>query len=789
MDSHSLKVLEYGEVISMLRERTACALGDDLAQQLVPSTDLLWIKEGLRETSDALTILREDGSLPLGGIHDIRETVAKAGMDSTLQSSELLDIAETLASGRRLRTFVMKRADRCPKLAEFAVNIGQFQKIEEAVRDCIGDHGEIRDTASPELARIRSSTKTTHSRLTERLHTIISSSEFRTMIQEPVVTQRGDRYCVPVKSEFRAQFHGIVHDSSASGATLFIEPASVIEMGNNLRELIVKEKQEIDRILQRLTGMVRASAQEIKLTLGALGRLDFASAKARLSGDMDASQPDLNRDGKIELKKARHPLLKCEVVPIDVELGKRFRALLITGPNTGGKTVTLKTVGLLTLMAQSGLHIPAGQGSEVAICDEVFADIGDEQSIQQSLSTFSSHLRNIINIVENLPGKPRTALVLIDEIGAGTDPGEGAALAKAILDYLLKHGALTVATTHYGELKEYAFLRDGVENASVEFDIRSLMPTYRLMIGVPGSSNAFAIAAGLGLSQEIISAAAELVQGGEASEEMIRRIEESHRTAAEREQLAERTSRDVEILRTRYEDRLDELNTLRRGMRQQLAEEVDRRVKEKIDELDEIIRDLKQQPANAKKIHESRQVFKKRVNEISEQVEDILPEGFDVPEGPFEIKKGDRVRITTYNVEGDLLNDPGGDEALVMVGSMKVSSPFSDIRPVKRTREKTQAAAAEQVSEAAQLATSKAVAVSPELKLIAQRVEQALINLDKYLDDAYLAGLASVRIIHGKGTGALRKAVWEFVSNHYAVESCHLADANEGGAGATIVKI
>jgi DNA mismatch repair protein MutS2 len=770
----------------MLRERTACALGDDLAQQLKPSTDLLWIKEGLRETSDALTILREEGSLPLGGIHDIRETVAKAAMGSTIQPSELLDVAETLASGRRLRAFVLKRAERCRKLAEFAANIGQFQKIEDAVKDCIGDGGEIRDTASPELARIRSRTKTTHSRLVDKLHTIISSSEFRTMIQEPVVTQRGDRYCVPVKAEFRAQFHGIVHDSSASGATLFIEPVAAIEMGNELRELVVKEKLEVDRILQRLSGMICSSAPEIKLTLGALGRLDFASAKALLSGDMDASEPDLNCDGRIEMRKARHPLLTGEVVPINIELGKRFNAILITGPNTGGKTVTLKTIGLLTLMAQSGLHIPASQGSEVAVCERVYADIGDEQSIQQSLSTFSSHLRNIINIVESLPARPRSALVLIDEIGAGTDPGEGAALAKAILDYLLAHGALIVATTHYGELKEYAYLRDGVENASVEFDVRSLMPTYRLMIGVPGSSNAFAIASRLGLRQEIIVAAAELVRGGEASEEMIRRIEESHRTAAEREQVAERTSRDVEILKTRYEDRLEELNTLRRGMRRELAEEVDRRVKEKIDELDEIIRDLKQQPATAKKVHESRQAFKKRVNEISEQVEDILPDGFDVPEGPFELKKGDRVRIGAYNVEGDLLNDPGSDDALVMVGSMKVNAPFGDIRPARRIREKAEAA--EKVSEAVQLATSKAVSISPELKLIAQRVEQALMNLDKYLDDAYLAGLASVRIIHGKGTGALRRAVWEFLSAHNAVESYHLADANEGGAGATIVK-
>lgn len=782
MNSHSLTVLEFGEVISMLRERTACALGDDIARQLEPSTDFLTIKEGLRETTDALRILDEEGSMPLGGIHDIRETVLKAAMDATLQPSELVNVAETLGAGRRLRAFIVKRAERCPKLMESALNVGQFPKIENAVSDCIGDNSEIRDTASPELARVRSRLKTTHSRLVDKLHSIVSSSEYRTIIQDPVVSQRGDRYCIPVKAEFRYAFPGIVHDSSASGATVFIEPASVVEMGNDLRELANKEKLEIEKILQRLTSLIRSSSSEIQVTLSALGRLDFASAKGRLSADMDATMPILNREAKVLMRNARHPLLKGDVMPITIELGKRFKTLLITGPNTGGKTVTLKTIGLLTLMAQSGLHIPADHESEVAIFDQIFADIGDEQSIQQSLSTFSSHLRNIVNIINGL-GKH--SLVLMDEIGAGTDPGEGAAMAKAILDYLLSHGALTVATTHYGELKEYAFLRDGVENASVEFDVVTLRPTYRLMIGVPGSSNAFAIASQLGLPDEIIQAAGAMVSGGEESEEMIRRIEESHRSAAEREQSAERTSRDVEILRTRYEDRLDEVNALRRDMRRQLADEVDRRIKDKIDELETIIRDLKKTP-NPGKIHESRQLFKKRVNEINAEVEDILPQGFDIPEGPITVKKGDRVRITTFNVEGDLMNDPNDGDAIVQVGNMKVNAPFKDLRLARKAKVKEQAT--EFMSDAAQMATGKTMSISPELKLIAQRAEPALENLDKYLDDAYLAGLSSVRIIHGKGTGALRKAVWEFLAHHRLVESYRLADIKDGGAGATMVE-
>jgi len=782
MDTHSLKVLEYDQVISMLRERTACPLGDDLAQQLKPSADLLAITEGQRETSEAKAVIQEEGSFPLGGVHDVRPQITKASLDAALEPSELLNAAETLASGRRLRAFITKRAEHYPKLAEIAANIGQFPRIEESINDCIAETGEIRDAASPELARTRSKLKTTHSRLLDKLHAMIHSPEFRTMIQDPVITQRGDRYCIPIKSEHRPHFPGIVHDSSASGATVFIEPTSVVEMGNDLKELAAKEQQEIERILRRLTGLLKASAPEIQVALAALARLDFASAKAHLSCDMDATEPGLNREGRLDIIKARHPLLKGAVVPIDVELGRRFKALLITGPNTGGKTVTLKTIGLLALMAQSGLHIPAGPGSETAVFDDVFADIGDEQSIEQSLSTFSSHMTNIVNVTRRLA---RNSLVLLDEIGAGTDPAEGASLAKAVLDYLIERDARVAATTHYGELKEYAFVREGIENASVEFDVRTLQPTYRLMIGVPGSSNAFAIASRLGLPLQIIHSAKEMVRG-EASEEIIRKIEQTHRAATEREQLAERRSRDVETLKSRYEQRLEELETLRREMRQQLAEEVDRRVRERIEELDEIIEELKKQPeVSQKKLQQGRERFKRRVKEIRQEVEELLPPPYEETGEPFVLKAGDLVLLTTFGINGELLNNPGEGDALVMVGSMKVSVPFDLLRPTRHPEKKEEPAAA---GGAMEIASSKVGSISAELKLIAQRVEQALINLDKYLDDAYLAGLPSVRIIHGKGTGALKKAVWEFLANHHAVESFRLGEQEEGGSGATIVK-
>ncbi|MCL6520639.1 MAG: endonuclease MutS2 [Armatimonadetes bacterium] len=781
MDAHTLKVLEFSDIICMLRERTACALGDDVARQLEPTNDFLAITEGQRETTEAKRILQEEGPLPLGGIHDIRPHVNKAAMDGVLGPSDLLEVAETLAAGRRLKGFIQKRQEMFPKLAEVAANIGVFPRIEEAVGECISESGEIRDTASPDLARIRSRLKAVHARLTDRLHSIIHSAEFRTMIQDPVIIQRGDRYCIPIKAEHRPHFPGIVHDSSASGATVFMEPASVVEMGNELKELALKEQHEIERILRRLSSMVKSSASEITVTLGALGRLDFISAKAKLSCDMNATEPLLNNEGRLDITKARHPLLKGEVVPIDVRLGEDFTALLITGPNTGGKTVALKTVGLLTLMAQSGLHIPANPGSELAVFDKVFADIGDEQSIQQSLSTFSSHMGNIVNIIRNLS---QNSLVLLDEIGAGTDPAEGAALAKAILDNLMEKGVRVVATTHYGELKEFAFVRKGIENASVEFDIQTLQPTYRLMIGVPGSSNALAIASRLGLPPQIIQEAREMIGGRESSEEIIRKIEQTHRAAAEREQVAERISRDVEELKRRYEKRLEELEILRREIRQQLAEEIDRHVRKKIEELEQIIQDLKRIGSQPKKIDENRKKFKQRVKEIRDELEELLPEEKEEPEGPFVLKAGDQVRVTTFNVDGELLNDPGEGEALVMVGSMKVSVPFSVLRPAKSISKKI-----EKATGAVQISAEKVGQISPELKLIAQRVEQALINLDKYLDDAYLAGLASVRIIHGKGTGALRKAVWEFLANHHAVESFRLGEQDEGGTGATIVKL
>jgi DNA mismatch repair protein MutS2 len=609
---------------------------------------------------------------------------------------------------------------------------------------------------------------------------MIQSSQHRTAIQEPVITQRGDRYCIPVKVEYRTQIRGIVHDASTSGATVFVEPEQVVELGNDLKQLAVKEREEIEKVLAALAREVAISAPDALETMEVLGHIDFANAKASLSIALNATEPILNQNGWMRLVQARHPLLKGDVIPIDVELGRRFSVLLITGPNTGGKTVTLKTVGLLTLMAQSGMHVSAGVGTEVAIFNQVFADIGDEQSIEQSLSTFSSHVRNIVQVIRTV--KPN-ALVLFDELGAGTDPAEGAALAKAILEYLLSMGARTVATTHYGELKEFAFTRDCIQNACVEFDTESLRPTYRLMLGVPGSSNAFAIASRLGMPNHVIEQAEQEMAGRrDGTDEIIRRIEESHRAALEDRQEARKASMEIETLRRRYEQELDKVQ----HARSKVEDEVRTHGKQIIDRYTRKLEHALEELAKTKREGARSERLKQEVRETIKQVrQEVVAEPEPEEDLPVEgviFKKGDPVRISTFNQEGTLVNDIDNGEATVLIGSMRMTVRADSLRPA---RNKPKDRAVEATGAGAGMVN--AGSVSPELKLIAQRAEQALYNLEKYLDEAQTAGLKQVRIIHGKGTGALKSAVWEFLKDYPSVESYRLGEQAEGGAGATVV--
>lgn len=780
MERHTLKVLEFDKVVNMLAEHAACSLGRERALALVPQTDIEWIKRMQSETTEARSILYSHGNIPLGGIADIRPTLEKAQIGSMLNPDELLSVAHTLGAARRLKSFLIKQKDDCPLLGEVAGNISNFEHIEQRVTHSISSGGEVLDSASLALARVRSESKTKHSRILERLNSMLQSSQNRTAIQEPVITQRDDRYCIPVKVEYRSQIRGIVHDASTSGATVFIEPENIVELGNDLRQLAAREREEVEKVLTELTKEVAASSGDGLATMEVLGHIDFVYAKASLSIALNATEPTLNQTGWMRFVQARHPLLSGDVVPIDVELGRRYSVLLITGPNTGGKTVTLKTIGLITLMAQSGMHVSAGIGTEVAVFNQIFADIGDEQSIEQSLSTFSAHVRNIVNVIKTV--RPN-ALVLFDELGAGTDPAEGAALAKAILEYLLGMGARTVATTHYGELKEFAFTQDSIQNASVEFNTETLRPTYRLMLGVPGSSNAFAIAERLGMPRHVIEKAEQEISGRRAgSDEIIRRIEESHRAALEDRQEARKASMEVETLRRRYEQELEKVQIARskvedevRSHGRQVIDSYTQKLERALEELSK----TKNEGAKSEKLkQEVRETIKKVRQEVIVEPE---PEEEPVLENVV-FKKGDAVRVSTFNQDGTLVSEIENGEATVLIGSMRMTVKADVLRPA---RNKPKERPAEATGSAVGMV--KAASVSPELKLIAQRAEQALYNLEKYIDEAQTAGLKQVRIIHGKGTGALKIAVWQFLKDYPSVESYRLGEQAEGGAGATIV--
>jgi DNA mismatch repair protein MutS2 len=773
MNAHTLRVLEYDAIRQKVVAHCATPMGAERARQMTPRTDEEAIRVALQQTSEARRLIDLAEEMPLRGVQDVRSAASLARAGGILPPESLLSIADTVESARRLRSFLLTREEKCPALCVLARELEPLPEVVSEVRRCLKEDATVADSASPELARIRQRLRHLHSRITERLQATLNSSRIRNMLQEPVITMRGDRYCLPVKAEYRAQFGGIVHDVSASGATLFMEPQEVVDLGNQIREAQIAEQNEVVRILAQLSALVGKYSDPILLTCDALGELDFINARARLSVEWDAIEPALNTQGKIRLRKARHPLLKPPVVPIDVELGNRFRILLITGPNTGGKTVTLKTVGLLTLMMQSGLHVPADTGTEMAIFQNIFADIGDEQSIEQSLSTFSGHMTNIAAM---LPHCDEHTLVLLDELGAGTDPAEGAALAQAILDYLLARHARVMATTHYGELKSYAYARQGVQNASVEFDLQTLRPTYHLRIGTPGSSHAIVIAQRLGLPSSVIETAQARLAGRETeATSIMRRLEEEQRHVEEARQAAEQERREAAALRHQLQQRLEQLETERQRLREEVTQEVQHRLHQILQQAEEAYRRLREQPRENRAAQEARQ----QVRQAAEQVKQLLA---PPAAAPTEIREGDTVKVTTLNVTGTVLQLTP-KEAVVQAGAIRVTVPREALR---RIDEKP-------VSKAPLVSVpvnvSRAANISPEIMLRMQRVDEALANLDQYLSEAYAAGLQQVRVIHGKGTGTLRKAVREYLNTHPLVASYRGADATEGGDGVTIVTL
>lgn len=789
MNEKCIKTLEYNKIISMLCDNTVSDMGRDIAEALVPSSDINEVRELQQETTEAVNLILKKGNAPLSGIYDIRVPLRKVKMGSRLDPGELLKIAYTLRSCRILKNYISedKGEQQFPIIEYYIDTLSPFKNIEENIFNAIENEEEISDRASSLLHSIRRKIKDKSAGIKEKLNHMVTSPAYSKYLQEGIVTVRGDRHVIPVKQEYRAQVPGIIHDQSSSGATLFIEPMVIVEMQNELKQLRLSEAEEIERILYELTGLVGEKYESIKLNAEILATLDFIFAKAKLSLEFRCVEPKVNDKGIINIKKARHPLIDAKkVVPIDIYMGESFNTLVITGPNTGGKTVTLKTVGLLCLMAQAGLHIPAGDYSEVAVFDEVFADIGDEQSIEQSLSTFSSHMTNIVSILNNIT---KNSLVLFDELGAGTDPTEGAALAMSILELLYKKDIRTAATTHYSELKVYALSTPGVCNASMEFDVATLRPTYKLLIGIPGKSNAFEISQKLGLSGDIINRAKEFISKEDIEfEDVIKDLQENRKKMQEESDLASRMRMDIERSKKELDNKLGKMEEQKERMLRDAQREALAIVKRSKQEADQIIRELreameKEAADKALVIEQARTKLKQKQDEAEEKIgEAVLGKVSHKP--PKKLKLGDTVKIVNLNQKGYVLTLPDEQgNLMVQAGIMKVSVNINNLTLDQEEKQ----TAKKQAN--LHLSSEKARSISAQIDVRGQTLEEAIMNVDKYIDDAYLAGAGQVTIIHGKGTGTLRAGINQMLRSNSHVKSFRVGAFNEGGSGATIVEI
>lgn len=782
MDTHTVRKLEFDKVLVRIRAYTETSLGSGRVDSLYPEQDIPEIERAQEEAAQGRRLLEMIGPLPLGGIRDVEPYLGRAVKGLILAPEELLEISMTLYGSRRVQAYFQKMHKEgldMWALTPYEKQITPLEDLEKAINGILDDQGQVRDDASTKLQSIRREKQTLSQRVRERLEGYLSSRRTEKMIQEAVVTIRGDRYVIPIKSEYRASFPGILHDRSSSGQTLFIEPQAVVEMNNRLRSLERDEEEEIYRLLSMLTQEVALKADALQNTLEALGTLDLIMAKARFSREWDCCKPVLNEGGPIRLKEARHPLIASEeVVPIDVALGDSFRTLVITGPNTGGKTVSLKTVGLMCLMAQAGIPIPALEGSQVGVYKGIYADIGDEQSIEQSLSTFSSHLTQIVRILQEVE---KGDLILLDEVGAGTDPEEGAALAMALLEHLHNREVHTVATTHYTELKAFAYSTPGLENAAVEFDVDTLSPTYRLLMGVPGRSNAFAIARRLGLDEDIIVKARNFTAQDEDSiEGMINRIEkEEYALLQERE--------DVR----REKDSVEKLEEELKRIRQEEAQKQKKLLEDTYQKAQSLLRSIREE--GQKMLKEIRHYagpegdrMANNFNRVLKEKEAALKEfasqdqNLEAGPPPETLKRGDTVHILNLREKGQVLK-VDGDRLCLQVGVMQIWSSRQEVRLLEE--EATTVRGGKKV---AGLKGAKTQSVRSSLDLRGKRWEEARDETDKYLDDAYLAGLKQVTIIHGKGTGALRGVVHELLSSHPHVQDFRLGERGEGGHGATI---
>lgn len=791
MNDKVLKTLEYNKIIDLLTEYASSDEAKDRCRHLRPSTDLAEINLLQQQTKDALSRIFKSGNLSFSGVRSIRDSLKRLEIGGSLSAIELLRICSLLEAAKRAKAF--SRSDRdeetSDSLTEFFEAIEPLTPLSDEIRRCILSEDEIADDASSTLRSIRRSMRSMNDKIRAQMNSMINNTTTRSYLQDTVITMRDGRYCLPVKAEAKSQVPGMIHDQSSSGSTLFIEPMAVVNLNNEYKELLLKEQDEIEVILANLSNLTGNYSGQLEADYRILAELDFIFAKASLAKTYNGVAPTFNTEGHIHIKKGRHPLLdQKKVVPIDVRLGEDFKLLVVTGPNTGGKTVSLKTVGLLTLMGQAGLHIPASERSELGIFDEVFADIGDEQSIEQSLSTFSSHMTNIIRILDQVNNR---SLVLFDELCAGTDPTEGAALAIAILSKLKLYGAKIMATTHYSELKVFALSTPGVENACCEFNVDTLSPTYRLLIGIPGKSNAFAISQKLGLNMDVIKDAKERIsENDENFEDLLADLEKS-RLTIEKEQLEiNRYKEEICRLKEQLEQKQERLDLSRDKILREANEQAFNILKEAKDIADETIRNFNKYGTSQvpmSEMEKERTKIRNKMTDTQKKMADQKKNATPNHKVPKKLRIGDSVKVISMNLKGTVHSLPNAKGDLyVQMGILNSLVNINDLILLEEDTSPTSKKYGK--TGAGKIKMSKSASVSAEINLIGKTTDEAIALLDKYLDDAYLAHLPSVRIVHGKGTGALRNAVQAHLKRLKYVKSFHLGEFGEGDAGVTIAE-
>lgn len=795
MNDKALRILEYHKIINLLIDKATSLPGKEVCKKLTPMTELAAIEEAQQQTADAFTRLIKGGRIHFSDNKDISFSLKSLEIGSNLSASELLKIASSLACAGRARSYARTERDEeiADSLKPLFEELEPLTPLQNEINRCIISEEEIADDASPNLKRIRRSINQTNDKIHSQLTNMVNTS-YRTYLQDAVITMRNNRYCIPVKSEYKGNVPGMVHGQSSTGSTLFIEPAAIVSLNNQLKELALQEKEEIEVILATLSASCSEHIAALGHNLKLLTQLDFIFAKAGLAIDMNASRPLFNNEHYIQIRKGRHPLLdKKKVVPIDITLGKDFDLLIVTGPNTGGKTVSLKTVGLFTLMGQSGLHIPALDRSELSVFTEVYADIGDEQSIEQNLSTFSAHMTNTISILEHAD---ENSLCLFDELGAGTDPTEGAALAIAILKHLHDRSIRTMATTHYSELKVFALTTSYVENACCEFDVETLRPTYRLLIGIPGKSNAFAISSKLGLSNEIIESAKQHIsEEDESFEDLLADLENSRKTIEKERAEIESYKQEISSLKDKLTQKQERLDAQKDRILKEANEEARQILQDAKDVADETIRNFQKYNTGTsmKEMEKARTKVRDKISEKNSKISQQAANPTHKILKPSQIKPGDMVKVVSMGLKGTVSSMPDAKgDMFVQCGIIRSKVNIKDLvlinedampnNPYKKQTARTTR------SNTSRIGASKTSTFSMEINLLGKTVDEAISELDKYLDDAYLSHAPSVRIVHGKGTGALRAAVQRYLKSVSYVKSFHLGEYGEGDAGVTIAE-